>query len=382
MQIVFYNQFGITVGIYLVLVKKQIFMKLTKFSYTSPEWELKNLELSSINLIVAKNATGKSRCLEAINLLINTITQRITTERIANWELEFVTDDNNIIEYKFNIILNKLEYIVVDEYLFVNNEKVLFRENNQAKLKNELTNSDDYVYPPINRLVLHTNRDVKKYPYLEEITNWAENSFGLRFANINPDSNSNRFQTNIPVDKFGDIPKLFNSLNDQSRNDIIEQINSTGYFISEIKVIGYENVFLAIKENGIDKYIWHDQIAQGMYRTLSLIVYIEYLLFSKKVAMIYIDDFCEGLDYERATKLGRLIFDKCKDSNIQLIATSNDSFLMEVVDIKYWNILIRNGKTVTTLSYKNNPALFDDFRFTGLSNFDFFSSDFLKHEIR
>ena len=94
-----------------------------------------------------------------------------------------------------------------------------------------------------------------------------------------------------------------------------------------------------------------------------------------------IDDLCEGLDYERATKLGKLIFNKCKDTNIQLIATSNDSFLMDVVDIKFWNVLQREGKVVTAINIQTHEALFKKFKFTGLSNFDFFASDYIKPKI-
>lgn len=93
-----------------------------------------------------------------------------------------------------------------------------------------------------------------------------------------------------------------------------------------------------------------------------------------------IDDLCEGLDYAKATKLGKIIFKKCDNSQIQLIATSNDSFLMDVVDIKHWNVLYREGKSVHTLNYKTQYNVFEQFKFTGLSNFDFFASDYLKQK--
>jgi hypothetical protein len=48
-----------------------------------------------------------------------------------------------------------------------------------------------------------------------------------------------------------------------------------------------------------------------------------------------------------------------------------------IVDIKYWNVLQREGTIVTTINQQNNPDLFKKFMFTGLSNFDFFASDFI-----
>ena len=55
---------------------------------------------------------------------------------------------------------------------------------------------------------------------------------------------------------------------------------------------------------------------------------------------------------------------------------------MDVVDLEYWNILQRQGSDITSINVKNNPELFSSFRFTGLSNFDFFSSDYIARHLQ
>ena len=112
-----------------------------------------------------------------------------------------------------------------------------------------------------------------------------------------------------------------------------------------------------------------------------ILIYFVYLISQKQPVTIVIDDLCEGLDYERATKLGQLIFEKCLNTNVQLIATSNDSFLMDVVDLKYWNVLQRDGNVVTAINNQTHEALFKKFKFTGLSNFDFFASDYIQQAL-
>lgn len=77
-----------------------------------------------------------------------------------------------------------------------------------------------------------------------------------------------------------------------------------------------------------------------------------------------------------------MLFDFCTTHHIQLIASSNDTFLMDVVDLKYWNIVQREGSEVTTLNVVNHPEIFNDFAFTGLSNFDFFSSDYITRKMK
>ena len=159
------------------------------------------------------------------------------------------------------------------------------------------------------------------------------------------------------------------------------KLNQIGYNFSKIYYEQKPIPALYLLEKDVNVELSHFQLSQGLSRSLSILIYLQYLISKQKPAIILIDDLCEGLDYERAIKLGKLIFEKCKNSNIQLVATTNDNFIMDVVDIKHWNVLTREGSIVTAMNYDTHPELFDDFRFTGLSNFDFFSSDYLQQKV-
>lgn len=71
-------------------------MKLTNLSYIDPYWELSNLELNNLNLIVAKNATGKSRTLLTIDLLVKMITQKKNLNWGSRWNIDFLNLGFNI----------------------------------------------------------------------------------------------------------------------------------------------------------------------------------------------------------------------------------------------------------------------------------------------
>ena len=73
------------------------------------------------------------------------------------------------------------------------------------------------------------------------------------------------------------------------------------------------------------------------------------------------------------------MFDFCKEQDIQLLATTNDSFLMDTVDIKYWTVLSRKVGVVTAISESTHPDLFRQFKMMGLNNFDLFASDFINN---
>ena len=103
---------------------------------------------------------------------------------------------------------------------------------------------------------------------------------------------------------------------------------------------------------------------------------MQYIKKGNQLSLLLLDDVGEGLDYSRSIHFGKMIFDTCDASKLQLIASSNDAFLMDVVDISHWQVLRRKASKVSVINQSNNTKLFNEFRLTGLSNFDLFSSDF------
>lgn len=349
-------------------------MRLLKLSYTDTNWELKDLQLKEVNLIVGKNSVGKSKTLATIDSLYRIIKQKEDINWGSKWNILFQIDSSNELTYK--VETSEQKSTVILEEIFLNGECVLRRIGEEsAEIKSFVTQDFSIVHPPANKLVLHVRRDVEEYPFLETIMNWAEAANGFSFANIIPKGNQlvyNHLRIAI------DIPYLFSLLDDSNQKRVIEEFNSVGYSVADIQIVrDSKPLILEISELGLELKVPHNYLSQGMFRALALIIFMEYLITLKSPSTVIIDDLCEGLDYERATKLGKLIFNKCKNAEIQLIATSNDSFLMDVVGIEYWNILTREGKQVTAMNNETHPDLFRDFKFTGLSNFDFFASDFI-----
>ncbi|MES1225487.1 MAG: ATP-binding protein, partial [Bacteroidota bacterium] len=56
-----------------------------------------------------------------------------------------------------------------------------------------------------------------------------------------------------------------------------------------------------------------------------------------------------------------------------------DRFVMNKVPLKYWSIIQRNLSGSKIFNYKNSKKVFDEFEFTGLNNFDFFSKNFFEN---
>jgi len=50
---------------------------------------------------------------------------------------------------------------------------------------------------------------------------------------------------------------------------------------------------------------------------------------------------------------------------------------MNKVPFKYWQLINRKGGECNVYNYKNSKEIFDEFKFTGLNNFDFLATDFI-----
>ena len=96
-----------------------------------------------------------------------------------------------------------------------------------------------------------------------------------------------------------------------------------------------------------------------------------------KPSCFIIDDIGEGLDYERSCSLIELLIEKSEGNHFQLILSTNDRFVMNTVPLEMWTVLKRDGCVVRGFNVLNSKSKFDEFRFTGLSNFDLFSMDYL-----
>ena len=197
-------------------------MTLLKFEYSDADWEIQDLDLGKVNLILGKNATGKTRTLVVLVLLIKILNDSFLWKNPGKWKIELRDDLGNYFTYEF--IMNNFDGNISSEVLTLNNEVILNRkENGQSLIKNFLINQFEEVYPPKNKLVLHTTRDLKKFPFFEELINWAESSFGFLFSTVNPFSNNYQFDFYFANINHNTIPDIFKSLNDESRQTVLNQ---------------------------------------------------------------------------------------------------------------------------------------------------------------
>lgn len=346
-------------------------MELTHFFYKEDTWALTQaIPLKNVNLLVGKNAVGKSKVIDAIYKMANLILQQeipFVSKRFFSTTLTF-KEEKEVIEYHFAYRLGR----ITEENLTINGECLLTRNEDETWLEEKGIN------PPEDKLTLHVRRDTIQYPYFEKIIAWAENVYGQRFNEIETDEENQTNSFLSPIHK-DDLYTMVKALSWESIQRIIEQAQSLDYQLEEIKALELlQSVKIVVfKEKEVSEYLLISSLSKGMCRAISLLIQMQYISTQNKPSLWLIDDLGEGLDYDRTVKLGKLLFDFCHEYGIQLLASSNDTFLMDIVDLQFWNILERKGEKVVPINTTNKPELFENFKFTGLSNFDFFSSDYI-----
>lgn len=376
-------------------------MKLLTIGYSEHEnnsdfWQMDTMDLQDVNLIVGKNASGKSRVLNVIEalskLLLNTNNPLYST---GNFDATFESQHG-----KYRYVVNLADHKVSKELLEI--ENTIFLERNtdgKGFIFNEDSKQKTNFDIPNNELFA-VRRDKLQYPFLQELYNWASSLVKFRFTFDAGKLSFLLTNTNLPNTKLdlkdtGKVAQTFNEGNtkfsSRFKEKIIKDFTEIGFPISDIliremstvvltstPVPGAKIVGLHVKEldrdGTTDQYVMSD----GMFRALSVIIYFAYFELDGNTGCVLIDDIGEGLDFERSVNLIKLLISNAESSNVQLIMSSNDRMVMNNTKLDYWQIISRAANHVKFYNKKNSEEVFKDFTFTGLNNFDLFTTEFYK----
>lgn len=375
-----------------------MFLKSIEYSQyvgTPRFWKLEGCTLGHINLIVGKNATGKSRTLNVINGMANLLAGEDKLHYLSgNYSIEFDNNDKNV-----SYILHYENKSIISEGLTINSVNKLQRgEDGVGRIYYEKESKQLDFQIPTNELAVVARRDTLQHPFLEDLFNWGKHARLYRFGGdlgkaclmaLLKDERSEQIlnpkDTNVVIAMFTKGNQKYANKFEQA---IIKDMNAIGYSIKEIGTrtpesiklqennLPAEPVVLYVKEADLECTTDQIDMSQGMFRALSLIIQIHYSLFTGTPSCILIDDIGEGLDFERSTALVKLLIERAKNSSVQLIMATNDRFVMNNVPLEYWLVIKRVGGICKIYNQRNSPGLFDDFKLTGLNNFDFFTSEY------
>lgn len=358
------------------------------------EWLIDNVHLGKINLIVGQNSSGKTRTLNAISELVEMLKGSRSIPKIhGKYKVTFITGEEEVqldFEYDHGVILN--------EQLVWKGEKVLGRGADGAGwiiyMGGKEHISLDFGIPP-KQLACYAKRDKLQHPFLEDIHEWATNMRRFDFSG-NLGKNNYALKSVFTEDEidFSDtsaslVPVLQYAMEEFTgfRDQLIADMREIGYQLEDAGIVQFsekhnpsqlDRYAVYTTETGLEKQVTQHDMSQGMFRAFSVLARFDRYILKGKTGCVVIDDIGEGLDFSRAKLLVSLLVKKAKSSGIQLIMSTNDSFIMNSVDIENWAVLQRNGNKISLYNYENSREIFEEFKFTGLNNFDFYASEFFK----
>jgi len=389
-------------------------MKLDIFDYVynkglPGEWRVEECRLSKTNLIVGKNASGKSKIVRAIYTLSELLSNSrslLPQSKSYEWRLLFDIERS---EEKTEYILKIEKGLVIKEKLIIGRKSdgpLLDRDESgkgtifAKQLKQKIDFQTDQT-----ELAVVKRRDSIQHPFLEKLYQWSNS---LRFYEFGTELGKNFIwappfprdrelsKKEIKVKDARSVVGIFvlgkQEFRKRFTEAIISDMTKIGYQLSEVGIKVPSSIYsdisaadssedlpqsLYIKEAELTSVTEQAEISQGMFRALSLFIQINYSLLASKPSCIVIDDIGEGLDYQRSSSIIKLLIDKAKTGLIQLIMTTNDEFIMNGVPLEYWSLIERTPGSAKLHNIYNSREKIEEFKFIGLNNFDLFTSEFL-----
>jgi ABC-type multidrug transport system ATPase subunit len=358
------------------------------------EWLIDNVSLGEINLVVGKNSSGKTRTLNALSDLVSMLRGKGTSATgPVSYELRY-TNGRDLMRYELEYDLETIRM----ERLYVGEELVIERgEGGKGVVKYEATPGAIFLEfeIPHDQLACYAKRDRLQHPFIEIIHGWA---ISLRRFDFSGDLGKTRYAIKSTFDaKEIDWSETNNSLvpvitvaNEEFpefRELILKDMQQIGYELEEFGMMhsserygnsSEDRFTVYTAEKGLEKRVTQRDMSQGMFRAFSVLVQVNYYILCRQKGLVIIDDIGEGLDFARAKQLVQVLIAKAKESGIQLIMSTNDSFIMNAVDIENWAVIMREGHKISLYNYENSKDIFEEFKFTGLNNFDFYASEFFR----
>ncbi len=366
-------------------------MRLKSLSYSEwenkpQEWRLEKMTFSPRMLIVGKNTAGKSRSIRVTAALARSIIGAQTPSLSGTYIAVF---DSNGEDYTYELTCENAE--VVHESISIGNKTFLTRERGGAGTiwaeKIGDGQAIDFQVPP-STLAAVARRDQIQHKFIEPLFDWANS---LRFYQFNgqhqhtlgviiPTGHQvDERDENAVVGIFKEGINLFGQpFLDSLKSDLasidydIENIELSEPISIRFATSGPQIVGLKLKERALQGVTDQFGMSTGMYRVVALLIHVTFAQFKGAASSVLIDDIGEGLDFDRSLRLIELLRSKAEKYNFQLIMTTNDKFVMNHVPLEEWTVLHRSGHIVHVSNHENSKATFDEFKFTGLSNFSFF----------
>jgi energy-coupling factor transporter ATP-binding protein EcfA2 len=373
-------------------------LSLSALNYSEYEnedrfWKVDKLTFGPVNLIVGRNATGKTRCLAVASGLAKLLCGKIKSMFVSGtYDVEF-SDHGQVQSYKLTFEHHR----VIKEEFTVGGKTMLRRSRGgMGSIFATEMNADMKFQTPDDCLAVVARQDSIQHPFLQRLHDWGA---AVRHLEGGQDMGHKTFvimAKGPPPEPNQDVEQACGYYKDGEKkygatfkNAIIADMERIGYPIEDIELRKAQDIVasgpitgdllnIAVKEKDLACWTHQISMSQGMYRVVAQLVNVHHSLLSGKPACFMIDDVGEGLDFERSCSLIDVLRERLAGTESQLIMTTNNRFVMNKIPLEEWTVLQRKGSQVHALNFHNSRERFEEFKFTGLSNFSSLETGFFE----
>ena len=183
--------------------------------------------LKPVNLLVARNATGKTRTIRAFLNVTSFLQMKKSFMDIRSFEAALKFTSSEDAEWKMDYKFKINNGIVEKEVLVVNEKMLINRSKTSAKYDTTKIN------PPSEKLVVQIRRDKELYPEIEQLMTWADGVTSLSYSDITPFTILDSGKFHNPYN-FSD---LVESLSQAEKQEVLSVAKRLGYNIAQIKTV-------------------------------------------------------------------------------------------------------------------------------------------------
>ena len=310
-----------------------------EFGADGPSWQLRDLVLRNQNLIVGQNTSGKSTVILLINFLAMLVCgdikfPDISIYRFVHWIAIF---DASGQEARYELSIQNFQ--VIKEQFSLGTERLLDRvEDGIATIRDTgvSPNVSLDIQVPTSELAAVNRHDRKRHPFFQDLHDWGLGVLAMwgatdfeKGAAMLP---SGTPAVNTPQERLNRMATLRvlqrGLLGDHSsdfKNSVIADMSKLSYGLNDIGLRAAPEfirkgdpptvsfhaqgvamqipIIIFAQEASLDVDTPQHLMSLGMFRSLAIISRLNLAKFMARPTLIMIDDFCEGLDYERSCAL-------------------------------------------------------------------------------
>ncbi len=325
-------------------------------------WNISDLPLDRLTLLVGASGVGKTQILHAL-LDIAKIAKGTSFNGVewgikiqindANyeWEGEYesvVEDDISYFEKgesNYTILREKLQFN--QTLLFERDKsKIIFNGNETVKLDSsksaiELLKEEPSIAPIYKGftqvyLLNNENKGIRISARINEKREQIKDVATIHDSQLLTPIEKLFVLRKNALNGFNTVKELFKEI-----FPLVEDVD----FSIERYFDGTSCPILKIKEKGVDTWILQHEISSGMFRALSQITI---LTLAQDGDVILIDEFENGLGVNCIEKLAEQIL--YLDNDIQIIITSHHPYIINTIPLNKWKIVTRNASNVSVLN--------------------------------